>query len=73
MNEWNKLRRRAKIMQELYPVGTRVQLKQMDDPQAPPVGALGTVVGVDSIGTILVQWDIGSTLGVTDVDRVAKI
>ena len=25
-----------------YPVGTRVELVQMDDPQAPPVGTKGT-------------------------------
>ena len=29
-----------------YPVGTRVELVQMDDPQAPPVGTKGTVRGV---------------------------
>ena len=28
-----------------YPVGTRVELVQMDDPQAPPVGTKGTVLG----------------------------
>lgn len=28
-----------------YPVGTRVELLQMDDVQAPPVGTLGTVMG----------------------------
>ena len=34
-----------------YPVGTRVELVQMDDPQAPPVGTKGTVRGVDDIGS----------------------
>lgn len=37
-----------------YPVGTRVELVQMDDPQAPPVGTKGTVRGVDDIGSIMV-------------------
>ena len=73
MNEWERLRARAEIIKEQYPVGTRILLKQMDDTQAPPFGTLGTVRGVDSIGNILVQWDNGSTLSVTEVDEVIKI
>ena len=34
-----------------YPAGTRVELVQMDDPQAPPIGTKGTVYGVDDIGS----------------------
>lgn len=41
-------------IREEYPVGTRVELVQMDDPQAPPVGTKGTVRGVDDIGSIMV-------------------
>ena len=48
-----------------YPIGTRVELVQMDDPQAPPIGTLGTVIGVDAVGTIHVDWDKGCGLGVT--------
>ena len=47
-----------------YPVGTRVELVRMDDPQAPPVGTKGTVLGVDDIGSIMVAWDNGSGLSV---------
>ena len=47
-----------------YPKGTRVELIKMDDRHAPPIGTLGTVKCVDSIGTIHVDWDNGSTLGV---------
>jgi hypothetical protein len=47
-----------------FPTGTRVQLVKMDDVQAPPVGTLGTVQGVDDIGSILVAWDTGSGLSV---------
>lgn len=47
-----------------FPVMTRVKLVSMDDPQAPPVGTLGTVEGIDDIGTIHVRWDNGSGLGV---------
>ena len=37
---------------------------KMDDRQAPPVGTLGTVIGVDAIGTVHVDWDNGCGLGV---------
>lgn len=47
-----------------YPVGTRVELVKMDDPQAPPIGTHGTVIGVDDIGSILVDWDNGCGLSV---------
>ena len=40
-----------------YPIGSRVELVQMDDPQAPPIGTKGTVYGVDDIGNIMVEWD----------------
>ena len=58
---------RREIIEKLkksYPVGCRVVLDHMDDPQAPPVGTKGTVIGVDDIGSILVDWDNGSGLNV---------
>lgn len=73
MNEYEKLRKRAEVVKKQFPKGTRVMLKEMDDPQAPPYGALGTVMCVDDIGTIHVMWDIGYTLGVTDMDEVVVI
>ena len=47
-----------------YPKGSRVELDLMDDPQAPPQGTRGTVLGVDDIGSIMVAWDNGSGLHV---------
>jgi hypothetical protein len=47
-----------------YPVGCRVKLVKMDDPQAPPIGTEGNVIGVDDIGSIMVSWDNGSSLNV---------
>ncbi len=47
-----------------YPTGTRVELVHMDDVQAPPIGTQGTVCGVDDIGSIMVNWDNGSSLSV---------
>ena len=43
--------------------GTRVRLIAMDDRQAPPKGTEGNVQFVDDAGTIHVQWDTGSSLG----------
>ena len=61
-------------LREQYPAGTRVELVQMDDPQAPPIGTLGTVEGVDDIGSIMVAWDTGSGLNVAyGVDVCRKV
>ena len=57
-----------------YPAGTRVELVQMDDAQAPPVGTLGTVWGVDDTGSIMVHWDNGSGLNVVyGIDVCLKV
>ena len=47
-----------------YTAGHRVRLLQMDDPYRPDLkaGAMGTVIGVDDAGNILVNWDCGSSL-----------
>ena len=49
-----------------YPVGCRVELVHMDDPfnQKLSPGCRGTVRSVDDIGTIHVDWDCGSGLGI---------
>ena len=36
-------------LEKQYPVGTRVVLRAMDDPQAPPPGTKGTVRYVDGL------------------------
>lgn len=51
-------------LRDAYPKGSRVELLQMDDPQAPPIGTHGTVIGVDDIGSIMVDWDNGCGLSV---------
>ena len=55
-----------------YPKGIRVELVKMDDVQAPPIGTQGTVTGVDDIGTIMVDWDNGSHLGVVLGEDICK-
>ena len=54
----------VELLRRRYPVGARVELVRMEDPQAPPVGTKGTVRGVDDIGSILVAWDNGCGLSV---------
>ena len=61
-------------LREQYPKGTRVELVQMDDAQAPPVGTKGTVRGVDDMGSIMVAWDNGCGLSVAyGVDVCRKV
>lgn len=51
-------------IREEYPADCRVELIQMDDVQAPPIGTKGTVIGVDDTASIMVRWDNGSGLNV---------
>lgn len=59
----------------IYSRGKRVILVKMDDPYTHiPPGTKGTVTKVDDIGTIHVNWDTGSSLGVVyGVDLVRLV
>lgn len=59
----------------MYPVGTRVELVEMEDPyRRLPVGLKGTVKEVDDIATVHIAWDNGCTLGaVYGVDQIKKV
>lgn len=59
MIEDNKIKR----TKECYPKGTEIELICMYDSQTVPSGTHGIVDFVDDIGTIFVNWDNGSTLG----------
>lgn len=50
------------VLKAKYPKGTKVRLVRMDDIQAPPVGTLGVVTGVDDACNIHVSWDTGNSL-----------
>ena len=52
----------VEFLRKMYPVGCKVELHFMDDPQAPPSGTKGEVMFVDDIGQIHVKWETGSTL-----------
>ena len=62
----------VKKLKDIYKPGMRVELLEMDDVQAPPIGTKGTVVGVDDIGSILVSWDNGSSLNVVYGEDIVK-
>jgi hypothetical protein len=54
-----------KQLRAYYTPGTRVELVNMNDPYSKlKPGDIGTVTFVDDIGTIHVNWDCGSTLGI---------
>ena len=56
---------KVKTLKSLYPNGTRVKLLEMEDPFAPPIGTLGTVIGVD---------DNGQSLNVLyGIDKIMKL
>ncbi|MCD8209058.1 MAG: DUF5049 domain-containing protein [Bacteroidales bacterium] len=56
-----------------YKPGMRIELLEMNDPQAPPIGTQGTVLGVDDVGSIIVDWDNGCGLNVAFVADKVKI
>ena len=65
---------KADFIRKMYPIGTKVELHHMDDPQAPPSGTVGEVIFVDDIGTIHVKWETGSSLGlIYVVDSYSRI
>ena len=61
-----------RALRERYPKGTRVELVQMDDSQAPPVGTKGIVRGVDDMGSIMVAWDNGCGLSVAYGEDICR-
>lgn len=64
--------RQLEALRKQYPDGTRVELLQMDDIQAPPLGTKGTVYGIDDTGSLLVRWDNGSGLSVIFGEDVVR-
>lgn len=64
-----------KQLKAYYAPGTRVCLVRMDDPYTKLTpGETGSVSFVDDIGTVHVNWDCGSSLGVVfGEDEIKKI
>lgn len=64
---------RLQALRDRFKPGSRVELLKMDDVQAPPIGTRGTVVGVDDIGSIMVNWDNGSGLSIAYGEDECKV
>ena len=70
----NIARNRVARIKEQYPPGTRIRLNSMDDPQAVPAGAEGTVLAVDDVGQLLMKWDNGRSISlIPGVDSFSKL
>lgn len=64
------------VIKEQYPEGCKVELLNMNDTYIQmPRGLKGTVIFVDDIGTVHIDWDNGSSLGacIMDGDIIRKI
>lgn len=67
--------RELEHLKKVYPAGTRVELVHMDDPYTKlNPGLKGIVKAIDDMGTIFVDWDNGSGLGIAyGVDSIRII
>ena len=64
---------KIEMLRREYPAGTKVELLEMDDRQAPPVGTIGEVIAVDDIGQLVMKWQNGSGLNlIPGVDSFRK-
>lgn len=67
MNDWERQRRKAEYLKQIYPLGTRIVLNSMrDDPRPIEGGTRGTVKFVDDIGTVHCEFDNGRNLGLIE-------
>ena len=56
-----------------YPLGSHVILIEMKGEPQMPYGLKGTVMSIDDIGQLHVNWENGSTLALTEEDSFTKI
>lgn len=75
MNHNQPSKDELKRLKEEFPGACRVELVSMDDPyEEMEPGTQGTVLFIDDMGTIFVEWDNGSSLGVVfGVDIIRRI
>ena len=69
------LKQRKEHLNQLYPVGTRVELTQLcNDERDMPSGLRGTVMGMDDQPSLLMHWDNSRTLSLfPDEDSFRKL
>ena len=62
-----------KTLRARYPKGTRVELDYTSDPYTKlSPGTKGTVSFVDDMGTVFIDWDNGSDLGIVPGEDVVR-
>lgn len=62
------------VLRKKYPVGARVELIKMNDQYTKlKQGDTGTVTSVDDAGTLHINWDRGSTLGIVYGEDECKL
>lgn len=66
-------RREIERIKAEYPLGSHVKLIEMQGEPQMPYGLKGTVMSIDDIGQIHVNWENGSTLALTEEDSFSKI
>ena len=55
--------KKIEMIKKMYPAGTQLCCDRMqDDPRPIEPGTLGSVIGVDDIGSVMVRWDNGRSL-----------
>lgn len=67
------MKKRIDKIKETFVSGMRVRLLKMDDIQASPIGINGTIRGINAIGSVMVEWDIGSHLSVILEEDVVEM
>lgn len=73
MNEFMS-REQVERIKKQYPIGTRIELINMQDPYSPvESGMKGTVKCVDDAGSIHMRWDNGRTLALIPSEDHFKI
>lgn len=73
-----KLKRHKNFLNEnleksQYEIGNRIEIIEMNDIQAVQKGTQGTIIHIDGIGQLHVEWDNGRTLAVIPGEDEFKI
>lgn len=67
-------REEVELIKSMFPVGTKIRLLSMDDPQPVAMDTIGIVDFVDDEGQIHMKWDNGRTLAlIYGIDQFEKV
>ena len=67
-------REQVQRIKDTYPVGTVIELISMEDPFSPiEEGTQGEIVAIDDMGTFLMKWQNGRSLGLVPFEDSFKV